>query len=228
MDDKATTTQHLLRDAEYEQVLDFIGEIQLSFGIEWDEHELERSKTFGQLCDLIQAKIQAQPTGDCTHQQAFYKLRDALAATTGCDKGSIRPATRLGSLIPLIGRRKIAQQVDNRLGFMINLVTTSRAALAFGGIGLVVGIVMLFYFFIPGLIVILLAIQGGRVLNYLFPDLAVKTVGELARKITMENYRDARRDPQTINPQEIEGVLKDLMVTRLGIDRGRIHWDSEF
>lgn len=228
MDDKATTTQHLLRDCEFEEVLDLQAEIEHSFGIEWDEHELERTKTFGQLCDLIQTKIHAEPTGDCTHQQAFYKLRDALAATTGCDKGSIRPATRLRSLIPRMGRRKFVLQLDTRLGFPTNLLATSMVAMAFGGIGLVGGIVLLFYFFIPGLISIAAGILGTRLLNHLMPDLAVGTVGELAQRIASENYRKVRRDPHTYNPDEIEGIVKELMVDRMDIDPRLIHRDAEF
>ena len=59
-------------------------------------------------------------------------------------------------------------------------------------------------------------------------ELEVKTVGELAKKITRENYIKSRRNPKTFNKSEIEEILTDWVSNDLGIDKNKLERDTKF
>jgi hypothetical protein len=68
---------------------DLLSKIELSFGIEFFENELNHIKTFGEFCEYVENKIEFKNTNDCTNQQAFYKLRNALSEILKKDKKEI-------------------------------------------------------------------------------------------------------------------------------------------
>ena len=53
-------------------------------------------------------------------------------------------------------------------------------------------------------------------------ELDIKTVGQLAVKMTRENYLKSRRNPKTYNNTEIEKVLTDWFSYDFGIDKSKL------
>ena len=101
---------------------DVLLKVQRSFNIKFDDSDLERVATIGDLCDAIQNKISLQHEDACTTQHAFYLLRNAIAAATGTDKCSITPHSRLARLFPRENRHQAIDDMEQELGFGICLL----------------------------------------------------------------------------------------------------------
>lgn len=89
-----------------EDISDVLVKVEKSFGFKFGDTELKDTKTFGELCDIITSKVQGVNSNDCTTQQAFYKLRNAIADTLQIDKTGITPDTDLQKLFPKNIRRQ--------------------------------------------------------------------------------------------------------------------------
>src|SRR3569623_1977846 len=74
--------------------------IDLSFNIKNDSESIHEAILVGKLSVVIINKINYENVDTCTTQHAFYLLRNAIATTTGTDKCSIMPHTKLCSLFP--------------------------------------------------------------------------------------------------------------------------------
>ena len=100
-----------------EEISGVLVKIEKSFGFKFGVTELKDTKTFGELCDIITSKVQGDNSNDCTTQQAFYKLRNAIADTLQIDKSSISPDTNLQNLFPKNIRRQSFEAIDGHFGF---------------------------------------------------------------------------------------------------------------
>lgn len=74
-----------------DQATDGLFVIEALFGIKFGKNELEHIETLGEFCDHVTNKIELAHADDCTTQQAFYKLRDAISTVLHTD--NIRPDT---------------------------------------------------------------------------------------------------------------------------------------
>jgi hypothetical protein len=182
---------------------DILKEIEKSFDIEFEKNELLHIKTFGELCDIVLAKINLPNINDSTHQQAFYKLRNAVAAIKGIDKQNIRIETKLKDLFPRKGRKKSIRELEFELGFSLKMLRPYifveliilllfLGSIVFLFINYIWGLEMLAFFFVFNTI----AFRTGREFN-------CETIGEVVKKMTKYNYKKSRRNSETINEEEI-------------------------
>ena len=74
-----------LKNVDSEDLEDVLVMIEKSFDFKFETAELKDVETFGHLCDIITNKVQGNNIDDCTTQQAFYKLRDAIASSLYVD-----------------------------------------------------------------------------------------------------------------------------------------------
>ena len=111
-----------LRNVDSEDLEDVLVKIEKSFDFKFEETELKDVKTFGQLCDIITNKVQGNNIDDCTTQQAFYKLRNAIASIFLVDKYNITPNTDLRLLFPKNLRRQKIRDLESNIGFEINIL----------------------------------------------------------------------------------------------------------
>src|SRR5690606_219915 len=91
-------------------------EIENSFGIQLKNEELKEIRTCGELCDCIINKIQLENTDDCTTQQSFYKLRNAIGNLFNKDAKTISPEDQLKEYFPRFRRRKNISALEKQLG----------------------------------------------------------------------------------------------------------------
>src|SRR6266487_5227285 len=95
-----------LKNIHSDDISDVLERVQKSFGFKFGDKELKDVKTFGELCDIITNKIQGDNSNDCTTQQAFYKVRNAIATSLLTDKTVIMTDTDLATLFPRHDRRQ--------------------------------------------------------------------------------------------------------------------------
>jgi hypothetical protein len=90
--------------------------VEEAFGISISDEEACRVQTVGQLYWTVTQKVKQQRTQDCLTARAFYRLRKALIAVTGCDRRAVRPDSRVDELFPKRTRRQGWPEVAARLG----------------------------------------------------------------------------------------------------------------
>ena len=219
---------------DHDEIEALLKEVEKSFEIKFDKHELIHTKTFGELFDIIISKINLPNVNDSTHQQAFYKLREAISAIKGIDKKEILPETELKKLYPRKGRKKAIKELEYTLGFNLKVLRPFlfiEFILIFSLLG---SLAFLFYNFIFGIEALALTFIFNTVAFRTGKEFNAETVGDLAKKITKEKYKKSRRNPETINEKEvIEQVKlifsKDFLVEEdgEGLEREEIGRETE-
>ena len=197
------------KNIEGDELEDFLGRVEESFGIEFHGRELYEVHTFNELSDHIKNKIELSHKDDCTSQQAFYKIRKVLSDCIELNKQTIETSTLISDIIPRKGRRKQIRRIENSLGFKINILSPTAFVIGIILLLFLASLVSFFFSWEYGLIGLLISIVGFRIAYALGIELELTTVGEIAEKMTRENYIQSRRDPNTYNPNEIENLLKD-------------------
>jgi acyl carrier protein len=203
-------------------------DIETSFGISFSENELSDIKILGEFCDYISNKIELENAKDCTSQQAFYKLRHAISVICKSELTNIKPSSNLQDFLPRNTRREIVEELEDFLEIKLNILRpphwVSNTLICFV-------IASLFSFFIDfriGLFGLAFSISALWLANNLGNELNIKTVGDLAQKITREHYINSRRNPQTFNKTEIEKVLIDWISNNFHIDKSKLTRDAKF
>ena len=180
------------------------------------------------MCDHITNKIELDHSDNCTKQQAFYKLRNAISGTLNIDKASITTDTDLQKLLPKQNRRNIIKDVDKHLGFKTNILRPKYFVTETLAIILLTSFVGLFIFWQVGLIGLTLSIVGLTVATKFGNELDIKTIGQFSEKISRENYLKARRLIGTANKKEIAKKVKELFIADLGMEEHQLERQSSF
>jgi len=115
-----------LRNIDPDDVADVLMKVQKTFDFKFGDTELRDVKTFGELCDIITAKVQGDDVEDCTTQQGFYKLRNAIAATLLIDKHLITPATALQQLFPRHHRRQNIKNLQYKPSMSVDMLDIKK------------------------------------------------------------------------------------------------------
>jgi len=216
-------------DAEdIEDIEDLLARVEASFDIRFDDNELINIKNFRELFDHTINKIQLENTADCTSQQAFYKLRNAISSTLQVDSRTITTETALADILPRSDRRSKVEEIEKHLGFKLNLlsppgwVTLTFLIILFASL---LGMIINWKVGLSGLC---FSIFGMKFANGIGNELDLQTVGQVVEKMTRENYLKSRRNPKTFNREEIETVLIDWFSDVLGIEKSKLTKDEKF
>jgi hypothetical protein len=221
-------TDYELKDIDSEDIEDLLVKVETSFDIKFVGEELVHITTFGQLCDHIVNKIQLDNSDDCTRQQAFYKLRDAISSTLQIDNKTISTDFRLGDILPKQSRRSRTKILEKHLGFKLNILRPPHWATGTLAIILLASLIGFFFNWQIGLIGFVFSIAGLWFAKKIGNELDLKTVGQVAEKMTRENYLKSRRNPKTFNKKEIEKVLTDWFSNYFDIDKNKLTKDAKF
>ena len=213
------TTTIELKNIDPEDISDVLVKVEKSFGFKFGDTELKDVKTFGELCDIITNKVQGANVNDCTTQQGFYKLRNAVAATQVIDKDSITTNTNLQQLFPRHNRRQKIKELQNELDMNVDILDI-KAWLGWTiFIGIAGSLIMFFFnwkFALSGLTFFI----GISWTAYKFfaKEFKLATVGQLTEKLTRENYLKSRRNSSTINRNEISQKVKEFFSGELDLE----------
>ena len=215
-----------LKNIHVEDIEDLFFKIEKSLDIKLDD--TEHIRTFGELCDHIANKIQLDNSDDCTTQQAFYKLRQAISLTLKVDNEVIQPTLLLSELFPRKNRRIKIKEVEQHLGFRLNILRPPYWVTTTLLIFFLVSFVGLFFSWKIGVSGLIFSVFGLWLANKIGNEIDVQTIGQVAQKMTRENYLKSRRNSKTFNKKEIETILKDWFCNDLELDRNELKRETKF
>ena len=211
-----------------EDVGDVLLKIERSFNIRFTDEDLTHIKTFGALCDLVVDKVKQVQSDSCTTQQAFYKLRNAINAKKPIEKCDLKPQSKLCELFPRDSRIEVVADLENEMGFHVNLLQPKRwIVYVFAGL-LMAAIALSFFNNIAGFILAGIAITGLVLAGKLGKELKVKTLGDLAEKIAREHYLTCRRNASTVNRAEVAEKVKGLFADYLDVEPESLKKQARF
>lgn len=208
----------MLEQCDPEDITDVLPQIERSFGFKFGERDLSDTRTFGQLCDVVLSKMDQREIDDCTTQQAFYKIRQAIAKVQAINTGSITPKTKLEDIFPLKGRRNMTALLKRFIGLNLSILRPKKwitSTLSWAG---VVSVIYLFINWRHGLGGLVTCILLNYIANLLGREFRYTTVGDMAKLMKREHYLFSRRNPTTISRKEVTDNIKDLFVTKLDLD----------
>ena len=217
-----------LKNIDPEDIEDLIGKIENSFDIKFGVSELAHINNFGQLCDYIADKISLDNIDDCTTQQAFYKLRNALRASLNIDSKQISTDYLLTNLFPRQTRKSSIKKLEKNLGFKLYLLRPPHWLTITLLVTLLASIIAWFFSWQVGLVGVASSIGGLWLSVIVGNELDLQTVGQLAEKMTRENYVKSRRNPKSFNKKEIETILINSFSIDLDIDKSKLTRDAAF
>ncbi len=217
-----------LKNIDPEDISDVLLKIEKSFGIKFGKTELNDVNIFGELCDIIINKVHGENLDDCTTQQGFYKLRNAIAETPLSNKGSITPDTKLQILFPRKSRRKKILQTEKLLGFKTKVLRPRHWISGTLVLILVVSLVGLFFIWKVFLATFICSIIGLTIATKFGIEFDLQTVGQFAEKISRENYLKSRRHETTANKNEVEQKVRELFSNDLYLDEHVLKREATF
>lgn len=217
-----------LCNVDPDDISDVLVKVEKSFGFKFGNTELKDVKTFGELCDVITSKVSGENSSDCTTQQAFYKVRNALANALLLDKSTVTPDTHLQNILRRNIRRQSIKAIDKELAFKTNVLRTKHSITGTNIVILLASFVCLFVFWQAGLIGLIFSIICQSLATKFGNELDLLTVGQLADKISREHYLKSRRISTTANKKEIAQKVKELFIAELGIEESQLERQASF
>jgi len=211
-----------LSNIDIEEIESFLKEIENSFKIRFFSDELIHITNFGQLCDAITNKIETENSSNCTSQQAFYKLREAIGLILNIEKRTITLNLPISGLFPKKTRISNIKKLESNLGFKLNLLGPPLWLSKLFSILFILSFVTLFFVLSFGLLGLLISIIGFKVSNENGTELNLKTIRQIVEKMTRENYLKSRRNQNTFNKNEIENVLIDWFSNQFDLDKTKL------
>ena len=218
-------TDYELKNIAPEDIEDLILKVESSFDITFAKSEMAHIKTFGEMCDHITGKIQLDNLDDCTTQQAFYLLRNGVSKILHLDKTSITIKTKLADILPRKGRKFLINLIEEELNIKLNLV---RPPYWVTSILFLTSLASLFFSWKIGVWGFGISIVGFWLSEKLGNELDLQTIEEVVRKMARENYLKVRRNPKTVNKEEIEQLLVDLFANDLDLDKSKLTREKTF
>jgi len=218
-----------LDNYEDEDIFDVVLKLEKSFGLKFENDAFYNVTTFGDLCDIFTNNLQGDNSDDCTTQQAFYKVRNAIATTQLIDTKSITLDTKLQDIFPRHNRKQKIKVLQNELNITFKILDIKSWLGWTIFIGIVTSLIMFFFnwqFAITGLL-LFIAI-GWTSYKFFAKEFELTTVRQLTEKLTTENYIDVRRQKGTINRQEILKLIVDTFSNDLDIDKAYLTRNDKF
>lgn len=207
---------------DYEDLENLLWRIEESFDIKFETNELAHVKTYGEFCDTIKEKIKLDHSDNCTTQQAFNKLREAITNSSDLERNEVTPSAQLKDIFPRKSRITQIKKIEKQLGFNLSILRPPHFVTGFLVLLYIASLVGLAFSWQYGLAGLGISIGGFWISDKIGIELDVKTVGDLSEKMTRENYVKSRRNFQTINKNEIDNLLEDWFVNLLGIRKSEL------
>ena len=211
-----------LDSSEIENIEECIPYIEKMYKFKFGNSELETIRNFEEFCDLIIEKVNLENDESCTSQQAFYKLRKSLETTKIFEKEKLNPQMELKNLFPRKNRKTLIQTIENEMGFKFDIIQAPD----FVTIPLLlIGVVSFFYLFFDwkvAFIGISISIFGSYCCKWFGNELNTKTVKDLVKKITEENYVEVRTNKSTVNKPELKMILTNWISENSGISKEKL------
>jgi hypothetical protein len=208
-----------LSDIDVEDFEDTLLKIEKSFGVTFAENSMKDAKTFGDICDCIESQINFTTKDDCTTQQAFYKVRNAISLTQNIDKKSIELQTQFETVFPRQNRRRKVKEFQQELGISINLLSMKGWLVLTIAVGFISSLIAFFFSWKVAVCGLLFFYILNWTLSKFSKEIDIETIGQLAEKIAREHYSQARRQSKTVNRSEIVKTIQDFFIAEHFLER---------
>ncbi len=134
----------------------------------------------------------------------------------------------LSNLLPRNKRKDSISKLENYIGFKLYILRPPHWITNALIIIFILSLIVIFINWKIGLSSIVFSLLGLWLTNKIGNELDLNTVGDIAKKMTRDNYIKSRRNTKTFNKMEIEKVLTDLFCTDLELDRNKLIRESKF
>ncbi|KOS05481.1 hypothetical protein AM493_05130 [Flavobacterium akiainvivens] len=190
---------------------DILIKIQNSFGFEFKKEDFFDGMTYGQLVDCISNRITLQHIDDCTSQQAFYKLREALVTAGITEKENIMPDALLEDIFGKQNRKQSVNKVRKLLGFDFYIFALPAYIGWPVAIVIIASLIGLFFSwkFIYGIAIAIAVLYISTKVNSKF---GYKTIRQLVNSLVETNYTKLRRNPGTYNKYEAVQMVRSIFL----------------
>lgn len=218
---------HLLKYCELQDVFHCINLVAKSLNIELNEDSLRSVNTYGDLKQFFFNEIENKLEDSCTSQQAFYKIKIAISATTNYPY-ELALDTPLHDIFPNSKRRRLIDLFSKALGTDLGL---TRFPGWLNKLILVLFVFLIISFFISWklavsvIVLIYLSFKAGDKFS---KTLSYRTVKDLVEVFSLNFYAKARRHPDTYNKQEVENLLKHYFMLELDLEESILTDDAVF
>jgi hypothetical protein len=203
---------------------DAISDLIRSLNLKIGKDDFRDVITYGDLCERILEKVEGEEAGNCTTQQAFYKLRRAFQSSYS---GAITANTPLILLLPSGRRRMGVKKAEHQLGFKLKILSPPIYLIVLLLAAFIGSLVYVFFDWKTGLTALALSLIGFRISAILGNELDHETFGELVRDVTRRHYFLMRSDPTTVNRAEILQLIEDTFTQDLGIHKSELTKDRK-
>ena len=97
-------------------LVEFIMATEVAFGVDIADSDAERIVAPRHLIAYLRARLPAAEDTPCLTQQAFYRVRDSVAAQSNLPRAALRPSTALEAALPGLTRRDAWRAWGRTLG----------------------------------------------------------------------------------------------------------------
>jgi hypothetical protein len=164
---------------------------------------------------------------DCTSQQAFYKIREAICKLKSLDKNAITTSTELKDIFPKDSIRKDFKYIGEIIGIKLSYFRPKKIISSILLILIVSSFILIFIKPLIGIIGFIIFITLLRLAYRFSRQLDFKTVGEFADKVSTFDYAQIRRFSNTANYSEIEKRVSKIITESLGVS-GELNYLTRF
>lgn len=207
------------RNFESDDLYDFLKRVERSYALNFDNYDLSAIETVTDFAAFINQHTGKSINGNCSSQQSFYKLREAIAEATRSDPKKIVPSTLLKEALGDTPRKNAFITLRG-LGIDTPLLKMNGTVNTFFVFGVLLSLLAIFFFGWYASIVTLLFIASYQAASRFSDIPAFATVGDAAEQLSIENYMRMRRN-SNINPMETELVLTMLLLNVLGLNNAK-------
>ncbi|WP_153797154.1 hypothetical protein [Foetidibacter luteolus] len=215
-----------LNETDPEDIGDVLRIIEKSFDIKFHHNDFAQVKTYGELCDVIVAKLALAKTNHCTTQHTFYQVRQAIAATQLINPDAIRPDTNMSELFPKKGRRKKVKQLEQSLDLELYLLSmNNKLSLALTACFLVSFICFFFSWklALTGILFFTLVTWVAHKFSNSFNE---QTTGAFVKRLTTEHYMHFNKHRDKVDGGEVQRIINELFTDRLAISKEELRRET--
>jgi hypothetical protein len=222
-------------------LIEFVLDVEQSFGISLDGDDVAQIVTVGQFYDLVVRNTSGVRSPNCPTANAFHRLRQSLVSVLGIARNSIRPSMLTLRVLPFWKRRSIWRRLEADIGLkMPPLVNQAGIGIAWAlaiivpvsflvvaiSTGVFVGFAASLFSLLPA---VLLGYIYGIVILPPVPYPQHRTIGGLAKGVVAYNY-DQFVSPPSATPENDEtwDKLCEIIASQLGVKREGLHRETQF
>jgi hypothetical protein len=185
--------------------------MEYSFGVHFNNRDLDGVSNFGTLCDIVTGKLNSGSVEERTTQQAYYKVCSAIVLTQPIDRTSITPDSRLDTFFPATGRRKKIKAFQKALGVEFDLLAVKDSMEWAILLSAATTMIAPFFSWLIAIIWLAFTIIIGLLAATFGKDLKFTTIRELSEQVAREHYSKTKCHPATIDKNEISVMLEQLL-----------------